>query len=271
MSDRYLPGIPSLLNVSTNLLAYHESQYYNLNDSSLANFQLSQSRNLESRRNPKSREAAATELRHILEDSVRLHLVSDVPVAAFLSGGIDSSAIVGLMSRVSKKNREHLTSASMRLEFSEQSYANLIARKFGTEHQSIRLSEKILMGMLPDALSAMDQPTMDGINSYVVSKAVRQAGIKVALSGLGGDELFAGYPSFRRAMQLGRLATAPSAIRSFASTAGRAFTNGSARHRKFLNMLGSDCSPYAAYAISRQLFSANEIAALTRDGVRREG
>jgi asparagine synthase (glutamine-hydrolysing) len=228
-----LPGYCLTVRSRAKSLSYHESQYYNLKDSSIANFQVSQSRNLESRRNTKSREAVATELRQILEDSIRAHLVSDVPVAAFLSGGIDSSAIVGLMSRVSKEKLRTFNVSFDEVDFSEQSYANLIACRFGTEHNDIRLSAETLLGMLPDALAAMDQPTMDGINSYVVSKAVRDAGVKVALSGLGGDELFAGYPSFHRAMQLERLAAAPSAIRRFAATSGRAFLNGSARRRKF--------------------------------------
>jgi asparagine synthase (glutamine-hydrolysing) len=217
-----------------------------------------------------SRADAVKLLRVKLEDSVRAHLVSDVPVAAFLSGGIDSSAIVALMSRVTDESPRTFNVSFNEVKFSEQSYANLIAHKFKTEHEDIRLSSATLMGMLPNALAAMDQPTMDGINTYVVSKAVRDAGIKVALSGLGGDELFAGYPSFRRAMQLGRLGTVPSAIRCFAASAAHSFTNGSARHRKMWDLLESDCSPYAAYSLSRRLFAPDEIVALTRDGVSRE-
>ena len=180
-----LPGHSLTVKCLDKSLSYHESQYYNLNDSSIASFQVSQSRNLESRRNPKSREAAATELRHILEESIRAHLVSDVPVAAFLSGGIDSSAIVGLMSRVSEEKPRTFNVSFDEAQFSEQSYANMIARKFGTEHEDIRLSAGTLVGMLPDALAAMDQPTMDGINSYVVSKAVQRCWIKGGAVGVG--------------------------------------------------------------------------------------
>ncbi|MGH7928436.1 MAG: asparagine synthetase B family protein, partial [Candidatus Binatia bacterium] len=212
---------------------------------------------------PANRREAVTQLRSILEDSVCAHLVSDVPVAAFLSGGIDSSAVVGLMSRVATERPQTFSVSFAEKEFSEQVYAESVARKFGTEHRNIRLSAGNLLDTLPDAFDAMDQPTMDGINSYVVSKAVKEAGVTVALSGLGGDELFAGYPSFHRAMQLHRLASAPFVMRHFASTAGRAFTNGSARHRKFWDLVESNCSPYAAYAISRRLFAPDEIAALT--------
>ena len=143
----------------------------------------------------RSRQATAVKL----EDSVRQHLVSDVPVGAFLSGGIDSSAIVALMSRVADQKPKTFSVVFKESEFSEAAHAQLVAKTFGTEHREIMLSEDHLLGMLPDALEAMDQPTMDGINTYVVSKAVKESGVTVALSGLGGDELFAGYPSFRRA------------------------------------------------------------------------
>ena len=121
--------------------------------------------------------------------------------------------------------------------------------------------------MLPNALEAMDQPTMDGINTYVVSKAVKEAGVTVALSGLGGDELFAGYPSFRRAMQLHRLAIAPSAIRQFASTVGRSrFLTAPPADESSGTWWKATAAPYAAYAISRQLFSSAEIASLLTRG-----
>ncbi len=213
-----------------------------------------------------SRNDAVALLRSKLEDSVRHHLVSDVPLGAFLSGGIDSSAIVALMSQVAGQRPKTFSVVFEESDFSEGEQAKLVARRFETEHHEILLSEHRLLDMLPGALTAMDQPTMDGINTYVVSKAVKEAGITVALSGLGGDELFAGYPSFRRAIQLNRLATAPFAMRHFASTAGRMFTNGSSRYRKFWDLVESDCSPAAAYSISRQLFSPSEITGLMSDG-----
>jgi asparagine synthase (glutamine-hydrolysing) len=265
-----LPGHSLTVRSLDKSLSYHESQYYNLKDSSIANLQVSQSRNLESCRKPKSREAGATELRQILEDSIRAHLVSDVPVAAFLSGGIDSSTIVALMSRVADQKPKTFSVVFNESQFSEAEHARVVAQKFGTDHQEILLAEEALLDLLPSALEAMDQPTMDGVNTYVVAKAVSDAGMKVAVSGLGGDELFAGYPSFRRALQLERLAIAPGVARRLASTAGRALTNGSARHRKIWDLVESDCSPYAAYSISRQLFSPSEISALIIGSVRRE-
>jgi asparagine synthase (glutamine-hydrolysing) len=217
-----------------------------------------------------TRNEAVEILRAKLEESVRLHLISDVPLGAFLSGGIDSSAIVALMTQVAGQRPKTFSVVFEESEFSEAEHAKLVARKFGTEHHEILLSEQSLLDLLPNALEAMDQPTMDGINAYVVSKAVRESGVTVALSGLGGDELFAGYPSFRRAKQLQLIGMAPFGLRKLASAVAGGFSNGSVRQRKFWELVESDCSPTAAYAISRQLFAPGEIAALMRDAKSQE-
>ena len=124
-------------------------------------------------------------------------MVSDVPVGAFLSGGIDSSAIVSLMRRTTNANIKTFSVCFDEKEFSEQAFANAVAEKYGTEHYPVLVRERDVLEKLPRILQAMDQPSVDGINSYVVSEATAQTGIKVALSGLGGDEVFAGYGYFR--------------------------------------------------------------------------
>ena len=206
---------------------------------------------------------AAAELRATLEESVRLHLISDVPLGVFLSGGIDSSAIVALASRHASSRVKTFAVVFDEKEFSESSHARRIADLYGTEHHEIALSEQALLGMMPQALAAMDQPTADGVNTYVISKAVRSAGVTVALSGLGGDELFAGYPSFQRALQVKRLRPVPRAIRKAGAAAGSAMFNGSVAASKFWSLLSSDASSLAACRSLRQMFSAVEIAALT--------
>jgi asparagine synthase (glutamine-hydrolysing) len=147
---------------------------------------------------------AIARTREILDESARLHLVADVPVAAFLSAGIDSNSIVGLTSRSSQNRVRTFTVCFDEQEYSEQSAARRVAAHWRTEHSEILLSEQQMLDWLPEATSNIDQPTIDGINTWVISRAVRQAGIKVALSGLGGDELFGGYPTFRRALKLQR-------------------------------------------------------------------
>ena len=202
-------------------------------------------------------------LRTTLEDSVRSHLVSDVPLGAFLSGGIDSSALVALMSRVAQGRPRTFTVVFEEEEFSEKSFARMVADRFGTQHCEVTLSEESLLHMLPEALAAMDQPTIDGINTYVISEAVKEAGITVALSGLGGDELFAGYPSFRRARQLRNLHVIPSPLRKAVAWAGESAFGGSVQQRKAWRLLHAGGTPQSTYTISRQLFSWEEVAALT--------
>src|SRR5271166_4310982 len=139
----------------------------------------------------------------ILRDAVLSHLVSDVPVGVFLSGGIDSSALVAVLS----KNGVRANTFSLVFqeeEFDEGQYSREIARRFGTEHHEIPISLQDTLAALPEAICAMDQPTIDGINTYLVSAKTRAAGVKVALTGLGADEMFAGYSNFRRVPKMER-------------------------------------------------------------------
>src|SRR5215510_8801089 len=208
---------------------------------------------------PERREEAVARLRAELEESVRLHLVSDVPLGVFLSGGMDSSALVALMSRVSEQRSKTFSVIFDEPAFTEAPFSRAVAAKFGTDHQEIRLSEDRLLDILPDALASIDQPTMDGINTFVVSQAVKNAGITVALSGLGGDELFAGYPSFRRALKIDSLSrTARRVLRAVSGVA----KNGSVHRDKFRQLMNSEGAPADVYRISRQLFSPDSIAAI---------
>src|ERR1051325_5608206 len=212
-----------------------------------------------------TRQDAVRALREVLKESVRLHLASDVPLAPFLSGGIDSSAIVALMRQVTEERPKTFSVVFAEKKFSEAEHALQIAQKFDTEHHEIHLGKKQLFDMLPSAISAEDQPTMDGINTFVVSKAVKEAGITVALSGLGGDELFAGYPTFRRALRLQSAARFPSSLRQGVSAVGERLWNRSVQHKKLWQLLASDGSPAAACMVSRQLFSGDEVESLLSD------
>ena len=134
--------------------------------------------------------------------AVERRMVADVPFGAFLSGGIDSSAVVGAMSEVSQRQVKTFSVVFDEAEFSEGPYAQIIAKKFKTDHQEIKLTANHFLETLPEALAAMDHPGGDGPNTYVVSKATKEAGVTMALSGLGGDELFAGYDIFKRSLSL---------------------------------------------------------------------
>lgn len=204
------------------------------------------------------RRESANALCTVLEESVQAHLVSDVPVGVFLSGGIDSSAVVALVSRVSAEKPRTFAVVFQEREFSEASYARQIAERCGADHTEIPLCEGDFLDMLPGSLRAMDQPTMDGVNTYVVSRVVRKAGITVALSGLGGDELFGGYPSFARLRWARWLRAVPQRVRHSVAKLAVRLAVGSPRMAKAIAMLDSAVSPLEVYALSRWLFAPSD-------------
>jgi len=210
-----------------------------------------------------NRDEAVARLRSELEESVRLHLVSDVPLGVFLSGGMDSSALVGLLSRVSNQRPKTFSVVFDEAAYTEAPFSRAVAERFNTDHSEIRLSEDRLLDILPTVIAAIDQPTMDGVNTFVVSSAVKREGITVALSGLGGDELFAGYPSFRRALKFGAMPQASKRFLRAASGVGKLALNGSVQRQKFWQLMNSDGGPEDVYRISRQLFSTDTVTRLT--------
>jgi len=137
------------------------------------------------------------EMAHVLQESVRVHLASDVPLGVFLSGGIDSSAVANLAQKTAAGRISTFTLNFDEEEFSEGQIARSVADAIGTKHQELVLTEAHFVAQLDAALDSLDQPTFDGLNSYYMSHAVREAGFKVALVGSGGDELFGGYASFQ--------------------------------------------------------------------------
>jgi asparagine synthase (glutamine-hydrolysing) len=137
------------------------------------------------------------ELAGILEEGLKLHLASDVPLAVFLSGGVDSSAMANLAQRAAQSPIHTFTLAFEEQELNEGPIAKQIAAAIGTEHHEVVLTEGHFVAHLEAALDSLDQPTFDGLNAYFMSRAIRDAGFTVAISGTGGDELFGGYPTFR--------------------------------------------------------------------------
>ncbi len=235
----------------------------------LANFEFQTSAPESTRaRNGKSRGQAVARLRSQLEESVRLHLVSDVPLGVFLSGGMDSSALVALMSRVSKERPKTFSVVFDDERFTEAHHSQLVAEKFHTDHCEVHLGEDRLLKMLPHALGSLDQPTIDGLNSYVVSKAVKETGITVALSGLGSDELFAGYPSFRRALKLQSISGPTKGLLRAVSGVGKGALNGSVQRKKFWQLAASKGRPLDVYTITRQLFAPDEVHRISDSGFR---
>ncbi len=151
-------------------------------------------------RHQDSAENIQARVRAALQSSVAAHQVSDVPVGLFLSSGIDSASLLALMMEA-RDTPLHATTLAFD-EFAntaedEAPLASLLAQYYGAEHQVRRINRSEFEHDLPKILAAMDQPSIDGINSWFVSKACHEQGLKVAISGVGGDELFGGYPSFQ--------------------------------------------------------------------------
>src|SRR5262249_22654298 len=147
------------------------------------------------------REEALERLRPVLREAAGLRMLSDVPVGVFLSGGIDSSSIVALLAQ--QGYTLHTFSVGFGdSAYDESEYAKLVADQFGAKHHPLHLEPAAVLDAFDASLTAYDQPSIDGINTYHIAQATRRAGIKVALSGLGGDELFAGYPYFHHAARL---------------------------------------------------------------------
>ena len=207
----------------------------------------------------------------LLEESVRLRLVSDVPLGAFLSGGIDSGMVVGLMSRMVAEPIRTFT-----ISFGEQAYdegklAAATARRWKTKHERIVINLDQVLNDLPQALAAMDQPTGDGINTWYVSRAVRQAGITVALSGLGGDELFAGYHTFRDLPHLlwlsPHLQRLPAPLRSVGGALACRLLPDNDRRRKLQAFLTGDVHFSHPYFTHRAMFTPAQERSLLRSEV----
>lgn len=158
-------------------------------------------------RKPRDLASAARKLRPILEDSIQAHLIADVPVGLFLSSGLDSGAIAALAARA-RAGIPSFTVTFPGTAWDEGEAARAVAKRYRTEHTEVPLDGKAIVERMDEALHALDQPTMDAVNTYFVSWAARKVGLKVALSGLGGDELFLGYPTFAATPRLSRLVRA---------------------------------------------------------------
>jgi asparagine synthase (glutamine-hydrolysing) len=159
-----------------------------------------------------NRVAVIRRTRELLEKSVSEHILSDVPVACFLSGGVDSSAITALAAQQLHRALHTFSVGFDQSSHDESAYARQIAARYGTDHTEIRLSEEEVIETTKEAVLRMDLPSVDGINSYIVARQVASRGFKVALAGVGGDELFGGYPQFRFLSRLKYLSFIPRSL-----------------------------------------------------------
>jgi asparagine synthase (glutamine-hydrolysing) len=214
-------------------------------------------------------EPVPARIRLLLEAAVRRHLIADVPVGVFLSSGLDSTAIAALAARA-QGGIHTFTVSFPDLEFSEAELARKTAARLGATHSELQLSGDAMVARLDEAIEALDQPSMDGINTYFVSWAARQGGLKVALSGLGSDEIFGGYPTFQTTESVARLGAiahmTPGAVRSLIASAARTFSPARAATPAFEKALGPWLRPDALpnpYYFTRTLFPPQVAAEAT--------
>ncbi|HEY0679105.1 MAG TPA: asparagine synthase (glutamine-hydrolyzing) [Chitinophagaceae bacterium] len=205
------------------------------------------------------------QLYKLLQQSVERRLISDVPLGAFLSGGIDSSAVVGLMAASGNEPVNTFTIGFDEKEFDESHYASIIAKKFNTRHSQIKLSPTVFLDELQNALNSMDTPSGDGVNTYVVSKKIRESGLTVALSGVGGDELFAGYPFFSQYYKLRHKQLLWNISRPARMLMAQLMpVNGNVQKDRMKQLLQAGASIDECYPVFRQIISPRMIGKLTR-------
>jgi asparagine synthase (glutamine-hydrolysing) len=210
---------------------------------------------------PENRGDLETQIAEMLDESVRMQLVSDVPVGVFLSGGIDSSSLVGILSRNGVRPSTFSIVFS-EADYSEAEYSRAVAQHFHTDHHEIAVAQSDFFAAIDPAIGAMDLPTIDGINTYFVSERTRAAGVKVVLSGLGGDEMFAGYSSFRTVPRMERFASAwrhmPDAVRKPVANIFAALAPSSDQNHKLTALGRNGGGIVHPYFLSRMLFTPEQ-------------
>ncbi len=210
--------------------------------------------------------------REAMLDSVRRHLVADVPVGAFLSAGVDSGSLVGLMRDAGQSQIETITIAFEEFRGASSDEAPLaerLARYYGAKHTTRRVDAAEFARDLPDIFAAMDQPSVDGVNTWFVSKAAREIGLKVAISGVGGDELLGGYATFESLPRFVGWLGRPSRTLGVREAYERAFAAarklGVRMHPKAAGLLRYGGDMPGAYLLLRGLFLPSELGEVLDD------
>jgi asparagine synthase (glutamine-hydrolysing) len=222
--------------------------------------------------------AARSQLAAAVRDSVRHHLVADVPVAVFLSGGLDSGALLGTMVDLGARNVTAVTLAFSEFRgepHDEAPIASRVAAQYGARSIVRTVERSEFEDDLPAILDAMDLPTIDGINTWFVAKAAHEAGVKVALSGLGADECFGGYPSFvdvPRSVHFFRSLAFLPGIGALARNAASALIKaGLPLHPKAAGLLQYGSSWEGAYLLRRSVYMPWELKDMLDPGLLRAG
>lgn len=187
-----------------------------------------------------------------LQKAVKRHLISDAPIGVFLSGGLDSSIIALLAKQQDQAALQTLSIYFKETGYSEKPFQDAMVQQLHCRHHQYLLEEKDFHSCLPTIFSAMDLPSCDGINTWFISKSAKENGLKAVLSGIGGDELFGGYPSFNRIKAANLLSKLPTAVLK----AGRYSSSKKMRRLAYLSIDG----PVGLYLFLRGQYTPEEIA-----------
>lgn len=202
--------------------------------------------------------------REALLDSIRHHFVSDVPVGVFLSGGMDSTAILGLAAQSQRARLRTFSLTFPGSSLDEGPDARRTAQHFGADHHEWAIDAATARSLVDDFLASADQPSIDGFNTFTVSRLARQHDTKVVLSGLGGDELFGGYPSFREVPRLAKWGHRAGRAGVVGMAAARlAGEFGGARLRRAHDLLMPATDLANAYSVFRGIYNRSEAMSLT--------
>ena len=206
---------------------------------------------------PMSISEAIAKTRDALFDSVSHHFISDVPVGIFLSGGIDSTALVAISRQLQNTELRTYSVVFNEEQWNEGPIASQVAKSFGTLHTEYLLTAEVGKNLLPDYWRSLDQPTIDGLNTFCVSQIAHQNGTKVVLSGLGSDEIFGGYGTFQRVPSMVHKRQSLSFLNVFAKMTGQGLEKlfSSPKYRRLGSFLTKDNSIRNSYSLARSMFS----------------
>jgi asparagine synthase (glutamine-hydrolysing) len=207
-------------------------------------------------------EEAVSQLRNVLQDSARHHMLSDVPIGLFLSGGIDSSSLLVSLREQGFENLLTVSAVFPETVYDESDNIHSLVKAFQTNHCDVPVTGQDFLIFLDRIFEYMDQPSSDGVNTFFVSLAAKQAGLKVVLSGLGGDEIFYGYPSFRRIPKIKKLQPY---LNVFQKLGGFEILNKINPFNRFspkLNFVSSRPGIYEYWDLYRTLFTPYQIGLL---------
>ena len=195
-----------------------------------------------------------------LLDSVKYHFISDVPVGVFLSGGIDSTAIVAIAKQIQQQELRTFSVVFNEEKWNEGAIAKRVAQDFGTLHTEYLVTADVGKSLLPEFWRSLDQPTIDGFNTFCVSQLAHQQGMKVVLSGLGSDELFGGYGTFQRVPKIAQQRQNLAFVNAIAEPVGNGLEKlcTSPKYRRLGAFLQKKNSMSNAYALARGVFSDGE-------------